>query len=125
MSIWNNAIYKKHHETFTFILILDLALTFIMIGFNAWNWFLAVQGVTTIEYWGGMALDDGCKEFRFGFKSVWDNLYTIFGTQKAIRIFSPSLRTLPLSGLEFSFLMIDNGYDCEGYKLVDDDMEMA
>eukprot|EP00351_Strombidinopsis_sp_SopsisLIS2011_P005025 CAMPEP_0116879390 /NCGR_PEP_ID=MMETSP0463-20121206/11197_1 /TAXON_ID=181622 /ORGANISM="Strombidinopsis sp, Strain SopsisLIS2011" /LENGTH=53 /DNA_ID=CAMNT_0004528677 /DNA_START=693 /DNA_END=854 /DNA_ORIENTATION=+ len=53
MTIWNNAIYKQNHETFTFILILDLALSFIMIGFNGWNWFLAVQGKTTIEYWGG------------------------------------------------------------------------
>jgi len=30
-----------------------------------------------------------------------------------------------MSGLEWSFLMIDNGYDCEGYKVAEDDLEMV
>lgn len=32
-----------------------------------------------------------------------DNLFIIFGTNKLIRMLSPSLRALPLSGLEFSY----------------------
>ena len=41
--------------------------------------------------------------YDFSFDTVSDNLFIIFGTHKIIRIFSPSLRALPLSGIEFSF----------------------
>lgn len=36
----------------SFILILDVALGIVLIGFNGWNWFLALTGYSTIEYWG-------------------------------------------------------------------------
>lgn len=36
----------------SFIVILDTALTAVLIGFNGWNWFLAMTGFSTIEFWG-------------------------------------------------------------------------
>jgi len=36
----------------TFLVILDGALAVVLCGFNAWNWFLAITGYSTIEYWG-------------------------------------------------------------------------
>ena len=51
------------------------------------------------------------------FKTVSDNLYRIFGTHKFIRIFSPSFRNVPFTGLEWSFRFKDEGYDCDGIKL--------
>lgn len=33
------------------------------------------------------------------------------------RIFSPSFRNVPFTGLEWSFKFRDEGFDCEGYKL--------
>ena len=36
----------------SFLVILDLALTIVLFGFNAWNWFLALTGYSTIEFWG-------------------------------------------------------------------------
>ena len=33
------------------------------------------------------------------------------------RIFSPSFRNVPFTGLEWSFKYRDEGFDCEGYKL--------
>lgn len=40
----------------------------------------------------------------------------IFGTYKFLRIFSPSLRNVPLTGLEWSFLVWSQGYNEYGYK---------
>ena len=36
----------------SFVVILDAALTAVLIGFNGWNWFLAMSGYSTIEFWG-------------------------------------------------------------------------
>jgi len=36
----------------SFIVILDSALAIVLLGFNAWNWFLAMTGLSTIEFWG-------------------------------------------------------------------------
>jgi hypothetical protein len=36
----------------SFVLILDVALGIVLVGFNGWNWFLALTGYSTIEYWG-------------------------------------------------------------------------
>jgi hypothetical protein len=47
---------------------------------------------------------------------VKDNLFLIFGTYKFLRIFSPSLRNVPLTGLEWSFLVWSQGYNEYGYK---------
>ena len=35
----------------TFLSLLDLVLFFTMLGFAAWNWFIAIFGLTTIEFW--------------------------------------------------------------------------
>lgn len=40
----------------------------------------------------------------------------IFGTHKLVRILSPSLRALPLSGIEYSFQLRDAGYCEDGFK---------
>jgi len=88
------------------MLILDSALAVVMVGFNGWNWRLAVNGQSTIEFWGGQmgfADESGFRMIRYGFKSYWDNLYTVFGTNKPLRMLSPSIRSLPLTGLEWSF----------------------
>ena len=33
-------------------MILDSALAVVLVGFNSWNWFLAMTGFSTIEFWG-------------------------------------------------------------------------
>lgn len=54
-----------------------------------------------------------------------DNVFRIFGTYSIIRMLSPSLRSGPFTGLEWSFQLKDEGYDEEGLKLRGDDIEMA
>lgn len=72
-----------------------------------------------------MGLDKELKIINYGFISYWDNLYTCFGTNKPLRMLSPSLRTLPLTGLEWSFYQQDEGYDVDGERPRYNDIEMS
>lgn len=98
----------------SFICILDAALCMVMIGFNAWNWYLAMTGYTTIEYFGVMTREGSGQKYDFNFNSIRDNLYRVFGTQSLISVFSPSLRSLPFSGVEWSYQMKDLGFNEKG-----------
>lgn len=52
VSVWNHHAYKQHTSLMSFISILDMALVVVLLGFNGWNWFLALTGLSTIEFWG-------------------------------------------------------------------------
>ena len=127
VSIWNHHIYRERKSDLSFLVILDFALFGVLIGFNGWNWFLAMTGYTTIEFWTNMSLtrEEATEEFDFSFKSVWCNLFGIFGTHKPVRILSPSLRNPPFTGIEWSFVLKDEGYDQEGHKNSGGDLEMS
>ena len=66
----------------------------IMFAFTVWNWYLAFVGYSTIEFWGSMMqeAEPNKVKFEYGFKTVYDNLYKTFGTNKIFRVFSPSMR---------------------------------
>lgn len=98
-------------------MILDIVLGAVLLGFNAWNWFLAFNGKTTIEWWTAEQ-----SHAELSFSKTSDNLYRVFGTFKLFRILSPSLRNVPFTGLEWSYYYKDEGFDCNGKKL---DIEMA
>ena len=52
----------------SFVVILDAALTAVLIGFNGWNWFLAMSGYSTIEFWGKqtrVSIIIDCHNFSF------------------------------------------------------------
>ena len=118
-SVWHHHAFKarEHKDLLNFCVIIDFALAAVMFGFSVWNWFLAAQGNTTIEFmtgYNGMAAGNATLRFD----SVSDNLYRVFGTHKWFRILSPSMRNVPFTGLEWSFWFKDEGYDCNG-KVVD------
>jgi len=94
-----------------------VSLVGVLVVFNAWNWFLGLTGVTTIEFWKMQSHQEGDEFYNYAFKTVKDNLFTIFGTHKIVRIFSPSLRSVPFNGIEWSFMLRDLGYDEQGEKL--------
>jgi len=52
VSIWNHHIYRQNGGMMSFVVILDCALAAVLLGFNGWNWFLAMTGYSTIEFWG-------------------------------------------------------------------------
>jgi DHHC palmitoyltransferase len=112
MSIWHHHVYKLNQSELGFCYILDLVLAVVLIFFNAWNWFLAFNGKTTIEYW-----TDEKGDAQLSFSQYTDNLYRVFGTFKLLRILSPSLRNVPFTGIEWSYYFKDEGYDCNGKKL--------
>ena len=78
-----------------------------MIFFNSWNWFLIINGNTTIEYWtrksGVHQATTPIKDFSF---PNWrDNMFLVFGTKSLLSaILFPSIKKLPLSGLEWTKL---------------------
>jgi hypothetical protein len=49
--VWNNSLYNSRKSLMSFLTLCDLALLVVMIGFNVWNWFLALFGHSTIEFW--------------------------------------------------------------------------
>jgi hypothetical protein len=102
ISIWNHHLYKDHKSEMSFIVILDGAMAVILLGFNGWNWFLAMTGLSTIEFWGNTTRSKK-EKYDFSFKNIRDNLYKTFGTQSFFQIFSPSLRNLPFNGIEWSY----------------------
>ena len=114
VAIWDHYIYKEYNGDLRFYLILNFALFVVLIGFNSWHWFLALSGTTSIEFWK-LQNSYVTRPYDFSFESMSDNLFNIFGTSKFVRMFSPSLRTTPLTGIEWSFLIKEIGgrEDCE------------
>lgn len=56
-------------------------------------------------------------EYDFRLDNPLDNLFILFGTRKILRMFSPSLRNVPINGIEWSFLLRNRGYDEYGFKI--------
>ena len=97
--------YKKYNiNEIEYLGFLGIVCIFIEMFFSGWNWFLAINGNTTLEYWSkrtGYELFKGIKNYSFG---TWrKNLFYIFGTSNLFKIiFVPSIKKLPFSGLEIS-----------------------
>lgn len=108
----------------SFLLVLDMALTVVLFGFNAWNWFLAFSGLSTIEF---MSQASGAKTdgFDYSFNRVRDNLFKVFGTKSYFAVLSPSMRNNAFTGLEWSFQMVDLGFDEQGVLIRDLDEELG
>ena len=97
-----------------FLTIFDSVLTLTLLGFNAWNWFLALKGWTSVDFMASWqrrpASTAVAEKHDFKFANYRDNLYAIFGTNKLLRMLSPSMRNVPFTGLEWAFLMSDLGF---------------
>lgn len=50
-SIWSHHVYKENSNMMNFIVLFDFVLLCIMCGVNAWNWFLAMSGWSSVEMW--------------------------------------------------------------------------
>lgn len=92
---------------FNFVCVFCLSCFFILLVFNTWNWFLCLNGNTTIEFWTqktGFNQTSGIRDFAL---DNWrDNLYFVFGNKSLIKnILFPSIKMLPFSGLEWSRIL--------------------
>ena len=113
-SLWHHHSFKKNKSMMNFIMILDAILCVVMAGFTGWNWMLAFNGKTTIEFW--TVFDKDKRRAELSFENYQDNIYRVFGTYKLLRVLSPSTRNVPFTGLEWSFWFKDSGYDTNGYE---------
>ena len=110
-------IYEKvpNMKEIKYIAILGISCIIIEIFFCGWNWYLALSGNTTLEFWSrrtGYQLFQGIDNYSFG---TWEkNLFYIFGTKNLFKIvFIPSFKKLPFSGIEIS-KFIDSDFCIEG-----------
>ena len=105
--------FKNMENQLKFVIILSLASFIILFFFNSWNWFLALNGKTTLEFWGeknGFLIEKiGPVNYNFG---NWKkNLFYVFGCDNLFFIiFYPNIKKLPFSGLEWSKFVDDNFY---------------
>ena len=121
VSVWHHHAYKANKSRMEFLILLDFALAIVMLLFTIWNWFLACQGNTTIEFWQGFnGISKSKANLRF--ETISDNFYRVFGTHKMFRILSPSMRNVPFTGLEWSFKYRDEGYSFDG-ELIEDEQD--
>jgi hypothetical protein len=42
---------RQHNDMFIFMVIFDFVLLTVLIGFNVWNWYLTLNGLTNVEWW--------------------------------------------------------------------------
>ena len=97
--------------------ILGISSLLVECFFSGWNWFLAIKGNTTLEFWANKTdyeLNGGIQNFSFGH---WKkNLFYIFGTENIFKIlFLPNIKKLPFSGLEFS-RFVDKNFVIDGIQ---------
>ena len=123
--IFSGYFFKSENE-FRMICVLSIAGVLILIFFNSWNWFLALQNATTIEFFGqksGMNVSNGIDKFDFG--NIRQNLFYVFGTKNFFEIlFIPSIKKLPFSGLEWS-RHFDRYFHIDGIVDVNDTDDIA
>mmetsp|Transcript_25376 Transcript_25376/g.28159 ORF Transcript_25376/g.28159 Transcript_25376/m.28159 type:complete len:154 (+) Transcript_25376:81-542(+) len=84
---------------------MHIGLFFGMGFFNVWQWYLTLKGIPQVEFVQtrvNKVIKSSSYTHDYGLSSWRDNLYVTFGTRNFFAIFLPSLRSLPLSGLEFS-----------------------
>jgi hypothetical protein len=67
VAVWNHHIYSDNKSLFSFLLLVDIILSFILVFFNGWNWFIAFSGYTTMEFWGSSKDSQGQDKFEFSF----------------------------------------------------------
>ena len=95
-----------------YISLLGISSLLVQFFFAGWNWFLALKGMTALEFWADRTdyeINGGIKNFSFG---NWrKNLYYIFGTENLFQILMiPSIKKLPFTGLEISRLVDQDFY---------------
>ena len=108
---FNNNNVDTHN--LDFICILSGICFFILLFFNCWNWFLAIKGKTTLEFWADK-INNNSIDFDFG--TIEKNLFYIFGEKNLFKIlFVPNIKKLPFSGLEWS-RKIDENFIVDGIE---------
>lgn len=70
IAIWNHHSYKSRRADLTFLVFMDFALVVVLVVFNIWNWYIALAGITTIEFWRRVSLLPGEDLYDYSYDTV-------------------------------------------------------
>lgn len=54
-----------HTRIYPAVRLLSYVLGFVLVVFNAWNWYLAATGLTAIEFWGKRTDSKDSSEYSY------------------------------------------------------------
>ena len=105
---------ENYSDHFTFVTILCMAGIFISTFFNIWYWNIIFNNDTSIEFWTRRIKTKNILIKSFSLSNYKDNLFITFCQKNLFKIiYFPSIKSLDLSGLEWSRL-IDRDFIIEG-----------
>ena len=90
----------------------SFALAVGILGFNVWQWYLAVIGIPQIEYMQSRIskaanyINTTDVYESYGCQNYMDNLHITFGTRNIIKMLLPIDWGQPVTGLEWTCLKI-------------------
>jgi hypothetical protein len=100
---------------FNFVCVLCLTGSLLLTVFNIWNWFLVLNGNTTIEYFSSQLGSSDISKLDYSMNTLSENIYMVFGTKSLIKIFLfPDLKMLPFSGMEWTRILDNNFFYQDG-----------
>jgi palmitoyltransferase len=100
----------------SFVSVIGMCGIFITSFFNIWYWSMVINNKTSIEFWSGRLRSSNWTIKSYSLKTIKENLYFTFCSKNIFEIlFIPNLRSLNISGLEWS-KMVDPSFEIEGIK---------
>ena len=100
----------------SFVTIIGMCGIAISTFFNIWYWSMILFNKTSIEFWGGRLRTKNWIVKSYSLKTYKENLYFTFCCKNIFKIlFFPSLKSLDISGLEWSKIA-DPTFEINGIK---------
>ena len=105
-----------HNNELSFVSIIGMCGIVISSFFNLWYWLLIINNKTSIEFWSSRLKQKNWIIRSYSMRTIKENLYFTFGSKNIFKIlFVPNLRSLDISGLEWSKI-VDPSFEIEGIK---------
>ncbi len=98
------AVFKPSTGMLMFTFVLCVSLAIVLTAFAGWHWYLAVKGLTTIEFFMQYEVPtrrDRGRRYDFSRRNWRLNLELIFGSTDLPTILLPSTKALPYDGLHW------------------------
>ena len=100
----------------SFVSVIGMCGIVITSFFNVWYWSMIFYNKTSIEFWAGRLRTTNWVVKSYCMKTFKENLYFTFSSKNLFKIlFIPSLKSLDISGLEWSKIA-DPSFEIKGIK---------
>ena len=105
-----------HNNELSFVSIIGMCGIVISTFFNLWYWLMIINNKTSIEFWSSRLNQKNWIIRSYSMRTIKENLYFTFGSKNIFKIlFIPNLKSLDISGLEWSKI-VDPSFEIEGIK---------